>query len=315
MDNEKDLLRKDLENQKTPEEINKFVEDAELLGHEDIAELGRKKLQEISEKADQAEKTSESQISQVNELGGSDEELEKRTGEVDGKIEEVKAETTKQIEEVQNQTETVAEVTSEVVQEKTQEDNQKLEKIKELDEQMSKLLDEISSKMSGKLNQIVNSESYRKLISLNESRKKEEKELFEIYERYTKGNDSHHRSFSSMQMDTYGSTYVEDMKACGLSNKDTIKRFEEFVEKFRKPEKTAEDAYREEYNEIINEDKWKFERVLVDKSKEVFGKDSTKRDEFKKKYFDAYRSNFNKAFSDTIPGKDLYPNTMGTIYS
>jgi hypothetical protein len=115
MDSEKDLLRKDLESQKTPEEINKFVEDAELLGHEDIAELGRKKLQEISEKANQVEKTSESQISQVNEIGGSNEELNQRTGEVDKKIEEVKEDTQNKIKNIENQGIENNEVSSESV--------------------------------------------------------------------------------------------------------------------------------------------------------------------------------------------------------
>lgn len=103
MDSEKSLLRNDLENQKTQEEIKKFVEDAEFLGHEDIAELGRKKLQEIQEKAISIEQTSQSQISQVNELGGSNEELKNRTGEVDKKIEEVTKNTQNEIKDVENQ--------------------------------------------------------------------------------------------------------------------------------------------------------------------------------------------------------------------
>lgn len=103
MDNEKSLLRNDLENQNTPEEIKKFVEDAELLGHEDIAELGRQKLAEIESKSNEISKTSESQISQVNELGGSNEELENRTSEVDKKIEEVKEDTQNKIKDVESQ--------------------------------------------------------------------------------------------------------------------------------------------------------------------------------------------------------------------
>src|SRR5574344_1746642 len=103
MDSEKSLLKNDLENQKIPEEIKKFVEDEEFLGNEDIAELGRKKLQEISEKASSIEQTSESQISQINEFGGSNEELKNRTGEVDKKIEEVTENTQNEIKDVENQ--------------------------------------------------------------------------------------------------------------------------------------------------------------------------------------------------------------------
>lgn len=115
MDSEKSLLRNDLENQKTPEEIKKFVEDAEFLGHEDIAELGRKKLQEVSEKASSIEQTSESQISQVNELGGSNEEIENRTGEVDKKIEEVTENTQSEIKNIENQNIENKEISSESV--------------------------------------------------------------------------------------------------------------------------------------------------------------------------------------------------------
>lgn len=103
MDSEKELLKQDLNNQEKPEEIEKFIEDAELLGHEDIAVLGRKKLKEILEKADNIEKTSETQISQVNELGGSNEVLKSKTQEVDEKIEDVKEETQSKIAEVQNE--------------------------------------------------------------------------------------------------------------------------------------------------------------------------------------------------------------------
>jgi hypothetical protein len=115
MDKERDLLKNDLENQKTPEEIKKFVEDVEFLGHEDIAELGRKKLQEVSEKASSVEQTSESQISQVNELGGSNEELKNRTGEVDKKIEEVTENTQSEIKNVENQNIENKEISSESV--------------------------------------------------------------------------------------------------------------------------------------------------------------------------------------------------------
>ena len=103
MDSEKDLLKQDLSNQEKPEEIKKFIEDAELLGHEDIAELGRKKLQEILEKADSIEKTSENQVAQVESMGGTGAEVSERTKEVDQKIEEVKIQTQEKITEVENE--------------------------------------------------------------------------------------------------------------------------------------------------------------------------------------------------------------------
>jgi hypothetical protein len=98
MDREKELLKQDLGNQEKPEEIKKFIEDAEMLGHEDIAELRRQKLAEIESKAQEISTTSESQISQVNELGGSNEELNKKTESVDQEINEIKENTKKEIE-------------------------------------------------------------------------------------------------------------------------------------------------------------------------------------------------------------------------
>lgn len=103
MDSEKDLLKQDLNNQEKPEEIKKFIEDAELLGHEDIAELAKKKLQEILEKADSMEKTSETQVAQVESMGGTGAEVAERTKEVDQRIEEVKTQTQEKITEVQNE--------------------------------------------------------------------------------------------------------------------------------------------------------------------------------------------------------------------
>ena len=103
MDSEKDLLKQDLSNKEKPEEIKKFIEDVELLGHEDIAELGRKKLQEILEKADSIEKTSENQVAQVESMGGTGAEVLERTKEVDQKIEEVKTQTQEKITEVKNE--------------------------------------------------------------------------------------------------------------------------------------------------------------------------------------------------------------------
>ena len=103
MDREKELLKQDLSKLETAEEVEKLREDAELLGHEDIVKLANEKLGEIENKAKTIETTSESQISQVNEYGGSNEEITKRTGEVDQKIEEVKTQTQEKITEVQNE--------------------------------------------------------------------------------------------------------------------------------------------------------------------------------------------------------------------
>lgn len=384
MDSEKELLKQDLNKQESPEDVKQFIEDAKLLGHEDIAELGQQKLQEILSKAENIEKTSESQKSQVENMDGSNDEVEKRTQDIDKKIEEVKEESIKEIEAVQNEKKEINRdllktgsvfnfktsngdiievklisevqktneptpreyvrvkatqgtletdvVINDLIEKKkeesfketenptpnspevSEEQKQQAEKIKQLNAEMTELLNEITSTMPSRLNQVINSESYRKLISLNEKRNNEEKELFNIYNRYTQGHDSYRRSFSTHGLDNSDYQYIEDMKTAGASS-EILKRFEEFKEKFRKPEKIADDIYREDYSKIINEDRWKFERTVADKSKEVFGEDSAGRDEFQKKYFDAYRNNFSKAYNDTIPNENLFPNTMGTIYS
>lgn len=99
-DMEKEMLKQDLGKLEKQEDIQKFIEDAELLGHEDIVNLAKEKLQTITEKAKSVETTPDSQLSQVNEFGGSVEEVEKRTEQVDKKIEEVENETKQKIETI-----------------------------------------------------------------------------------------------------------------------------------------------------------------------------------------------------------------------
>lgn len=192
---------------------------------------------------------------------------------------------------------------------------EKTEKIRELDIEINGLLDEISSKLPNQMVELVNSESYKKLLDLHEKRIAEEKVLFETYERYTKGHDEHHRGVSTEHLGVYASTYIEDMKACGLNDKDAIKRFEDFKEKYIKPEQQAEEVFNNEYNAKINKDRWDFEKTLTTKSGELFGKDRDAERDFQKKYFDIYQENYNKAKNNSIPDKQLHINTRGTIYS
>ena len=131
MDREKELLKQDLSKLETVEEVEKLREDAELLGHEDIVELANQKLGEIENKAKKIETTRESQISQVNEYGGSSEEIEKRTEGVDQKIEEVKTETQAKITEVQN--ENMDEVKTETKESIAEEQNENIEEVVELE--------------------------------------------------------------------------------------------------------------------------------------------------------------------------------------
>src|SRR3989338_1610169 len=89
MNIEADLLKKDLSAAETKDEIQKVVEDAELLGHEDIAELARAKLQALSSSAEKAATTSPSQVAQVERMEGSMDETLSRTKAVDQEIGEV----------------------------------------------------------------------------------------------------------------------------------------------------------------------------------------------------------------------------------
>jgi len=97
MDKEKDLLKQDLTKLGKIEEVEKFREDALLLGHEDIVNLANQKILEIQSKASSIEKTSESQVAQVGNMGGSTEEVSNRTAKVDIKIEEIKINMSSQI--------------------------------------------------------------------------------------------------------------------------------------------------------------------------------------------------------------------------
>ncbi len=100
MNTEKELLEQDLsalEINKDTEGMKAFIEDAKLLGHEDLVQRAEGKLQLIVSAAQAAETTSPSAVSQVEEMGGSLQEIENRTAGTDSKIAEVKAETTEKV--------------------------------------------------------------------------------------------------------------------------------------------------------------------------------------------------------------------------
>ncbi len=102
MPTEQEILKKDLSKLENKEEIEKFIEDAAMLGHEDIASLAKEKLLTINKKAESIKGTPSSLISQAENLGGSQDEIEKRTGEVDKKIEKIELEVVQKVEEVKN---------------------------------------------------------------------------------------------------------------------------------------------------------------------------------------------------------------------
>ena len=139
MNSEKDLLKQDLSKQEKPEEIQKFIEDTELMGgHEDIIELAKAKLEAIDKKVEQVN-TPIPPIDQtkIEEKGGLQEVAQEKVREVDTslnenaeKINEVKTEATEKVEEVkiQNQEIPIIEETVPVIN-----GEEKIEEVKNIE--------------------------------------------------------------------------------------------------------------------------------------------------------------------------------------
>ncbi len=109
MDSEKDLLKRDLGKAESKEEIESLIDDAEAMGgHEDVVELARKKLEAVLAKAQAVETTPPAQITQVEGMGGSADEIGKRTEVVDAQIDAVKTDTESRIAEVKGKSITEA---------------------------------------------------------------------------------------------------------------------------------------------------------------------------------------------------------------
>ncbi len=100
-ESEKDLLAKELPKLEKKEDIEKFAEDAVLLGHEDIAQLAREKITALEAKAEEVAPSIEAKKDNVESLGGSTEKLQEEVASKDAEIAEVKAETVQKIEEVE----------------------------------------------------------------------------------------------------------------------------------------------------------------------------------------------------------------------
>lgn len=260
MDREKELLKQDLGNQEKPEEIKKFIEDAEMLGHEDIAELGRKKLQEISEKASSIEQTSESQISQINEFGGSNEELKNRTGEVDKKIEEVTENTQSEIKNIENQGEKIKSLKEEA-----------LERYKQGIEMFNALSSQGEESVERKMNELWNhpsDPSGKKIEGLNTASENleyfsgdigyinDKSKLEEIYPYYE--SQTSNRYIGKLLASIDGLAFAQGFNSAYVNKKngveipvdinDRLKSYIDLAEKI----KEIDDRKRKEYNDKIN---------------------------------------------------------------
>jgi hypothetical protein len=303
--------------------------DGETVG---LVEQAIARLNNKVEKITPPVETTEGQKTQVGNMGGSESGLQEVTAPVDEKIAEkdaeiknVEVETEQKIKELENQggfkinsqgkkyefEKNGTYYGGDYLQEPPQEiniDTSKLtegqEKVKELETEISGLLDQISSNLPNQLSELYNSEPYKKLVDLNEKRKVEEKSLWESYDRYTKGGDGSHRRVN-FTLGEYGEQvqqYVDDLKFFNAP-KDLLKRFEEYKEKFKTPENNAQEKFKTETLKPLNEVRWDFEKTLVSKSEETFGKDLQGAKDFQKKFFSEYENNLNKAKQDTIPDK------------
>lgn len=172
----------------------------------------------------------------------------------------------------------------------------------------------IAERLPGQLTEVYGSEAYTTLVELNEKRKAEEKELFDLYDHYTKdGSSSNRRDFALGEYAEQVHHYIDDLKANHLVPESVISRFENYATMFKQPENKANVEFRDAYTKTISQERWAFEKDLNEKAAEVFGDDQVS-ETFKKKAFDRYQEILSAAEEQTIPDKVKYINTMGTYY-
>jgi|GEM_PF-6488577 len=107
MENEKDLLKKDLEKTNDTAGLEQFKKDIEGAGHEDLEALAQAKIDAIKNNLVEIAKNIESQVSEkterVKNIGGTMEELEAKVAPVQEEIKEVQKNAGEQIAAVENQ--------------------------------------------------------------------------------------------------------------------------------------------------------------------------------------------------------------------
>ncbi len=103
MENENDLLKKDLAGLEKKEDIEKFIDDAELLGgNEEVIALAKEKIDALERQAESATVLHDNEKSQVEYLGGSGTELEEKIASTNEAIGTIKTEATDQIKKLEN---------------------------------------------------------------------------------------------------------------------------------------------------------------------------------------------------------------------
>ncbi len=145
MDSEKDLLKQDLAKQEKQEEIRQFIEDTELMGgNEDIVELAKAKLEAINKKVEnitpEVENT-ESQKTQVDTIGGSENGLQEVTTSIDEKI-------TQKDEEIKNIELEINEKITEIGGENQDKNKNRLAQLENLKQHPQLNVEELKSKIT-----------------------------------------------------------------------------------------------------------------------------------------------------------------------
>ncbi len=102
MENEKDLLNKDLEATEDAVGLEKLKEDAELLGHEDIVARAQEKIDAINTKTQEMTAEADTQIERAAERGGDSSELAMEVAPIQEELRVVQEETVEKISAVEN---------------------------------------------------------------------------------------------------------------------------------------------------------------------------------------------------------------------
>lgn len=105
MENEKDILARDLETTNDTAGLEKLKEDAELLGHEDIAAQAQEKINALGTQAEGIRAQATAKIESAEERGGNSADLAAEVAPIQEQVKAVQTETVEKIYEIEKTTE------------------------------------------------------------------------------------------------------------------------------------------------------------------------------------------------------------------
>lgn len=239
MDNGEISLRAELDKMENPEEIKKLAEDAEMSGYEDVAKMAKEKLEAIWVKANTVEKTSESQISQVESMGGSAGEIEKRTEGIYKQIEEVKTQTQEKIIEVQNENKEEVKIET---QEKTEEIQSKpevkntgmTEAEKEESNKVYEKKQEYNNKVDGLTKEELQLDAQLDYVFLKKDIPNFQKLLIQKFENRIQSHDLYIQQLKETELTQKASNPSYDRSSDIESQKSQIQRYKERIQSAQK---------------------------------------------------------------------------------